>query len=190
MYHELDAGRRFPIGELTGAIFENCAAVLLPISPQQYRPHLGWSGWFYGGDDFRCLQLVFPDSSGRFPWSSGSSESFRAAQPDLTAGNWSGLHERLAAWRFSDPPNVAVITTRKVVSGDDWIAFVSHAVDDGGWQFLNSESGPWNAADASVVGLGTIVQLDASIMELADLPLGWHASRDSRGSPWRRAKTA
>jgi hypothetical protein len=96
----------------------------------------------------------------------------------------------MTAWRFSDPPNAAVITTRKVVSGDDWIGFVSHDEDDGGWQFLNNESGPLDETDASVVGLGEIVQLDASIIELADLPLGWHAWRESRASPWRRAKTA
>jgi hypothetical protein len=92
-------------------------------------------------------------------------------------------------WSFPDPPNLAVITTSTVVNGDDWIAFVSHDAEDGGWQFLNSESGPRNAADGRVVGLGEIVQLDASIMELADLPLGWHAWRDSSGSPWKRAKT-
>jgi hypothetical protein len=88
--HELEAGRRFPIGEQTEVIFKNFPAVLLPISPQRYRSHLGWSRWFYGSDDFLCLQLVFPDASGHFPWSPRSSESFRAAQPDLTAGNWSG----------------------------------------------------------------------------------------------------
>jgi hypothetical protein len=43
--------------------------------------------------------------------------------------------------------------------------------------------------DTRVVGLGEIVQLDASITELADLALGWHVWRHSRRSPWRRAKT-
>jgi hypothetical protein len=93
MYHELAAGRRFPVGELTEDIFQNSLAVLLPVSPQQYRPHLGWSRWFYGSDDFLCLQLVFADSCGHFPWSSRSSESFRTTQPDLTTGNWSGLRD-------------------------------------------------------------------------------------------------
>jgi hypothetical protein len=93
MYHELEAGRRFPVGEPTGDVFENCAAMLLPVSPQQYRDHLGWSRWFYRGDDFQCLQLVFPDRGGLFPWSPVLSQSFREAQPDLTAGNWSGRRE-------------------------------------------------------------------------------------------------
>jgi len=96
----------------------------------------------------------------------------------------------MTEWRFPDPPNLAVITISKVVSGDDWIACVCHDADDGGWQFFNSESESRNEADGRVVGLGDIVQLDASIIELADLPLGWHAWRDSKGSPWKRAKTA
>ena len=32
IYRELEAGRRFPVGEPTGEIFENAAAVLLPVS--------------------------------------------------------------------------------------------------------------------------------------------------------------
>jgi hypothetical protein len=94
IYREIEAGRRFPVGEPTGEIFENGAAVLLPVSPEQYRAHLGWSRWFYGNDGFECLQLVFPDRGGRFPWTPGSSADFRAAQPDLTARNWSGLRDR------------------------------------------------------------------------------------------------
>lgn len=55
------------------------------------------------------------------------------------------------------------------------------------WQFLNSESGPRNEAEAKVISLS---ELDASVVELADLPLGWHAWRDSRASPWKGARTA
>ena len=94
IYHELEAGRRLPVGKPTGEIFENVDAVLLPVSLEHYRSHLGWSRWFYGNDDFECLQLVFPDQGGEFPWTPGSSADFRAAQPDLTAGNWLGLCER------------------------------------------------------------------------------------------------
>jgi len=94
VYHELEAGRRFPVGEPTDSIFQNSPAVFLPVSPQQYRTHLGWSRWFYGNDDFSCLQLVYTGRGGHFPWSSGASDESRAAQPDLTVGNWSGLRDR------------------------------------------------------------------------------------------------
>jgi len=89
MYQELQAGKRFGIGIREGDIFQNLPAVLLPVAPQYYREHLGWSRWFYGNDDFLCLQLIFPEISAQFPWES-SSEGFRAVQPDLTAGGWSG----------------------------------------------------------------------------------------------------
>jgi hypothetical protein len=92
MYRELEAGRRFPVGVSTEDIFQNVPAVLLPVSQQHYRSHLGWSRWFYGNDNFQCLQLSFPDRGGRFPWSRRASESCQAAQPDLTEGNWFGLH--------------------------------------------------------------------------------------------------
>jgi len=91
IYHELDAGRRLPIGEPTDALFQNVAAVLLPVSLQHYRNHFGWSRWFYGSDEFECLQVVYPDRDGHFPWATDASAQARAAQPDLTEGNWQGL---------------------------------------------------------------------------------------------------
>lgn len=43
IYRELEAGRRPAIGDSTGAIFQNGAAVFLPVSLQQYPNYLGWS---------------------------------------------------------------------------------------------------------------------------------------------------
>jgi uncharacterized protein DUF4262 len=93
-YRELEAGKRFPVGEPTNDFFSNGAAVLLPVSSRHYRDHLGWSRWFYGGDNFQCHQLLWADRDGRFPWSSGAPDGLREAQPDLTDGNWSGLRDR------------------------------------------------------------------------------------------------
>jgi hypothetical protein len=95
----------------------------------------------------------------------------------------------MISWPFKDPPNVAVIVNRTIVDGGDWIAFVSHDSSDGGWQFHNSEAAPTKEGDAAVVSLRNVFQLDESIAELADLPLGWHAKRDFKGSQWHRAKT-
>ncbi|WP_246175490.1 DUF4262 domain-containing protein [Bradyrhizobium paxllaeri] len=54
IYREREAGRRFPVGKPAREIFENAAAVLLSVSPEQYQSHLGWSRWFYGNDSFEC----------------------------------------------------------------------------------------------------------------------------------------
>jgi hypothetical protein len=87
MYRTLAAGKRFAIGTHEDDIFENVSAMLLSVSRLHYRDRLGWNRWFYGNDEFDCLQLIFPDVDGHFPWEG----SVRAAPPDLTEGNWSGL---------------------------------------------------------------------------------------------------
>jgi hypothetical protein len=88
-------------------------------------------------------------------------------------------------WPFDDPPNLAVITTRDVTEQGSPILLVSHDEEDEGWQFL--PSGPVLEEDARVVALRKIWQLDPSIAELADLPLGWQASRNTPRDPWRRS---
>src|SRR5262245_4107485 len=93
MYRALKRGELFAIGEPIENIFENLKAALLPVSEHQFKEHLGWSRWFYRGDAFRCVQLVWPDRNGIFPWQTGYSAEFTKAQPDLTEGNWSGLRQ-------------------------------------------------------------------------------------------------
>jgi hypothetical protein len=90
-------------------------------------------------------------------------------------------------WKFQDPPNVAVIASRKIVNGSTWIAHVFHDAWDGGWQFLDEE--PLDEDHVAVVGLQEIVLLDPSIADLSDLPLGWRAWRESHISPWKRAES-
>ena len=91
-----------------------------------------------------------------------------------------------ADWPFpDDPPNVAVITTRGILDGTDWIARASLDADEGDWQF-HAAAAP-REEDAKIVALRRIYELDPSIAELADLPLGWQAWRTDRHSPWQRA---
>lgn len=89
-------------------------------------------------------------------------------------------------WPFQDPPNVAVVTLKPIVSRERPILFVSHDADDGGWQFLG-----WDEADeaeASVVSLATMLRIDPSIAALANLPPGWVAWRTSPSDPWQRRR--
>jgi hypothetical protein len=86
-------------------------------------------------------------------------------------------------WLFADPPNVATLTTRKVLEGYP-ILLVTHDLDDGAWQFLCGTTN--DDADGRVVGLGTIVDQDPSVIELADLPRGWRAWRRSPEDSWQR----
>ena len=93
----------------------------------------------------------------------------------------------MSEWKFSDLPSAVVFTTRMVMEKRDWIAYAFHDADDGGWQFHGSSE--FSESDAMLIRLDEILQLDHSLNDLADLPLGWQAWRDSADSKWQRARS-
>ena len=64
------------------------------------------------------------------------------------------------------------------------ILHVIHDSDDHGWQFIGSGDGTFE--NGKVVALHEVVELDPSVLQLADLPVGWRALRDSPERPWKR----
>jgi hypothetical protein len=87
-------------------------------------------------------------------------------------------------WPFDQPPNCATFTTRYVMTQHRPITRVVHDASDHGWQFLSDDGA--NMDDAMLVGLKEIVAHDNTVLEIADLPPGWIATRDQVGSPWMR----
>ena len=73
---------------------------------------------------------------------------------------------------------------KSIVFDGEPILHVFHDLEDGSWQFLGF--GDADEDDAAVVALDEIVKFDESVLELADLPLGWHAWRNSVNDPWQR----
>jgi hypothetical protein len=86
-------------------------------------------------------------------------------------------------WPFDQPRDCAVFTTRQVLEREEPILHVTHDSDDHGWQFLGSETRP---EDAKIILLEEAVELDPSVLQVADLPVGWHAWRASVEEPWIR----
>jgi hypothetical protein len=89
-------------------------------------------------------------------------------------------------WPFEEPKNVAVFTTEKVLLGSHPILYVSHDYSDGAWQFHDGID--VNYDEAKITALSNIVKRDPSLLELADLPLGWIAVRESKNDSWHRSK--
>ena len=89
-------------------------------------------------------------------------------------------------WPFDDPPNVAVITTHRIIRGGYPILYVAHDDEDGDWQFLDGLD--FTVDDGSVVSLRSIVNRDQTVLELADLPYGWYAERPDVNTAWVRGK--
>lgn len=164
-----------------------------PVDPGWYPAVFGQGVRFAVVPPWPVLQVVWPDRSGRFPWQAGFDPGFVQDQPrlwlrptDHPLGRWSSL---LAPdpWPFSDDVDARVFTTRRVVEEQAPILWVYHDAD-GDWQFI--DDGPTEQEDIALVHLGHLVGADTSLAELADLPLGWMASRPATGDPWSRRPRA
>lgn len=53
------------------------------LARRHYRDYLGYANWYYEGERFPVLQLVYPDREGRWPGDEGTSEIFNRDQPVL-----------------------------------------------------------------------------------------------------------
>jgi hypothetical protein len=91
----------------------------------------------------------------------------------------------LSKWKFADSPHTGTYISKAVYEHTEPVTYVSHDADDGAWQFLGdsmTESG------GVLVCLHHPIDEDPSLVELADLPLGWWAERAAPGEPWHRSE--
>lgn len=42
--------------------------IFKPMSKDHYPEYLGWDLWLYGHRDFRVFQMIWPSTSGKWPW--------------------------------------------------------------------------------------------------------------------------
>jgi hypothetical protein len=106
-----------------------------------------------------------------------------ACYSELKARHSHGLEDP-GPWPFSDPRDLAVFTVDQVLNGEQPVLEVHHDISDGCWQFLTGED--VNPDAWRLVRLAGVVETDATLQQLADLPLGWYAERASEHAPWER----
>ena len=90
----------------------------------------------------------------------------------------------MIAWPFDQTPKTAAITTRGVIAREEPIRIVLHYSDDHSWAFLCGTTD--DEKDGRVIAMSEAVAIDSSVLEVADLPLGWKAWREEVGAPWQR----
>ena len=155
---------------------------------------MGWALWYYGGKDFPVLQAVYPDLENRFPEEEGFDIRFERPlmQPDVHMRNveadLSGPppipKAACSTGSFPDTPHTRVYLSETVHKGTESVTYVSHDAEDGAWQFLG---------DSMDGGGGPVISCfhhpidnDPTLSELANLPLGWCATRSKPGEAWIR----
>jgi hypothetical protein len=86
-------------------------------------------------------------------------------------------------WPFDEAENTAVFGCEHVLKDGMPILRVSRD-DEGEWQF---HCGKGHADSMPlIVCMGCIVERDATLVAIADLPMGWGADRKSEGAAWVR----
>ena len=87
-------------------------------------------------------------------------------------------------WPFDQGRNVSSLTTRQVLREGFPILHAVHYSDDHSWAFTCGTTD--DPDDGLVVGMDCIVELDPTLITIADLPPGWLAQRDFVGGEWTR----
>lgn len=88
MFREAQDGVQLPLGKRTDAVFANLPAYVFPVARRHYASFLGWSRWFFDGGEFPCLQIVWSDRAGLFPWEPGFATEIVGLQEDLSDRGW------------------------------------------------------------------------------------------------------
>jgi hypothetical protein len=87
---------------------------------------------------------------------------------------------------FSMPTETTVVTSKYVTAEGLPILYVSHDFDEeegDSWQF-HCGNGDFDMEKMQLVRLSTILQLDKTVEQVSDLPVGFAAKRKSIGEPW------
>ncbi|MGI2870071.1 hypothetical protein [Vibrio alginolyticus] len=85
-------------------------------------------------------------------------------------------------WNFDQDKNVAALITKQVVEQGLPILQVIHYSDDHSWAFMCGTTS--NTSDTLVVSMEQAVSFDVSLYEIATMPPGCIASRNSVEEGW------
>jgi hypothetical protein len=88
LFRAAKQGVAVPLGRRIGTVFGGLPAYAFRVAERHQADFLGWSRWFHQGAAFPCVQVVWPDRAGRFPWEARFDEDFRGDQPDLSESGW------------------------------------------------------------------------------------------------------
>lgn len=81
--HDIRNGKRFAPGDTSTDILDGFTCAFVEVSKTHYRDYLGFARWYYRGNDFTTLQLVWPDKNDRLPSDEGVASWMRDRQPVL-----------------------------------------------------------------------------------------------------------
>ena len=79
------SGEIFEPGKLYAGFLDSFKVTFKEVEKKHYSEYFGWGHWYYKGNDFRVLQLIYPSTSGVWPWDKAAPEDFIWYVPKLYA---------------------------------------------------------------------------------------------------------
>lgn len=86
---DYEEGNGLNVGAFNPDIVEHFDCLVVEVEKEHYAEYLGWARWFYKGDEFPAVQVVYPDTLGCFPWDKDFSRHIK--QPVLNEQFKQGL---------------------------------------------------------------------------------------------------
>ena len=84
-FDHMKAGTRIEPGvRVAGLLGGGFECLIGAVSPTHFRDYMGWARWLYKDKGFRAQQIIFPNTSGVFPWEAEANDWFRQRQPLLS----------------------------------------------------------------------------------------------------------
>jgi len=79
------AGECFEQDKFYSDFLEGFEVTFKEVEKKHYPEYFGWGKWLYKGEDFRVLQLIYPNTSGAWPWQADAPDDFKWFVPKLYA---------------------------------------------------------------------------------------------------------
>jgi hypothetical protein len=96
-------------------------------------------------------------------------------------------NEKKSDYKFQDPENTACIVCEHVFNKERPILHVTHDSEDGCWQFMCGIN-DHDESNAKVISLKQATEIDTSINDLHEMPLGIGAERKTSNDIWKPYK--
>jgi len=67
----------------TNELLHNGACCFVEVSKKNYAAYVGFALWYYEGNNFPLVQVVWPSKENHFPWNVQATDGYKQRQPVL-----------------------------------------------------------------------------------------------------------
>jgi hypothetical protein len=184
------SGHRFPPGTGVEGALGKVPVLVEAVTEEGLEQSVTWSRWFHRAPT-PAVQLVWPDTSGRFAWQREDPGVLEQLQPPgwHTPSDRSGAFAVAPDWPMPVPADTLAFVCTHVAEDGETVRFVAREPHEDRGEDWSAHCGVDEHETAQIVllHLEHVLRSAPSVRLLADLGLGETAWREGPDQPWERA---